>query len=117
MVSSSRAWAGMSHQAVVKAVCINKLQLQFPSNAPEALVALGQACMAYDAAERPSFEDILDVLAPLNDAIVSAEMNAIRVGIRSHSSMDGAVQDGIRDEDDSASTSWVMPTPGKVKGS
>lgn len=83
MVSSSRAWAGMSHQAVVKAVCIDKLQLQFPADAPEALVALGQACMAYDPAERPTLEDILEVLAPLNEFIVSAEINAMRPGARS----------------------------------
>lgn len=70
----------MSHQAVVKAVCIDKLQLQFPADAPEALVALGQACMSYDPDERPSFEDILEVLAPLNDMIVSAEVNVVQQG-------------------------------------
>jgi hypothetical protein len=47
---------------VVHAVCVKRQQLQFPSEAPEALVALGQACMSAAPEERPTFEDILEVL-------------------------------------------------------
>lgn len=57
-----RAWAGLSHHAVVHAVCVKRQQLQFPSEAPEALVMLGQACMSAAPEERPTFEDILEVL-------------------------------------------------------
>jgi len=64
MVTGSRAWAGMSHSAVVQAVCVKQQQLQFPSDAPEALSMLGQACMSYNPADRPTFEDILEVLEP-----------------------------------------------------
>jgi hypothetical protein len=76
MVTGSRAWAGMSHMAVVNAVCCDKRQLQFPDDAPEALVMLGRACMAYNAAERPTFQDILDILEPLNDVITGRNSNA-----------------------------------------
>eukprot|EP00879_Flechtneria_rotunda_P001352 GHRR01001502.1.p1 GENE.GHRR01001502.1~~GHRR01001502.1.p1 ORF type:complete len:1180 (+),score=462.14 GHRR01001502.1:255-3794(+) len=72
MVTGSRAWAGMSHMAVVDVVCCKRLQLQFPEDAPEAFVLLGQACMAYDPAERPSFRDILDILEPINSMITNS---------------------------------------------
>jgi hypothetical protein len=62
--------------AVVNAVCCDKKQLQFPDDAPEALVMLGRACMAYIAAERPTFQDILDILDPLNDVIMGRNSNA-----------------------------------------
>jgi hypothetical protein len=64
MVNGSRAWAGLSHSAVVQAVCVQRLQLQFPPDSPEALSMLGQACLSYDPADRPTFEDILEVLEP-----------------------------------------------------
>lgn len=70
MLASSRAWAGLSHSGVVHAVCVLKQQLQFPPEAPEALVQLGRACMAHDPAERPTFADILEVLTPLRQFIV-----------------------------------------------
>lgn len=69
MVTSSRAWAGMSHVAVVNAVCSQKLQLQFLNDSPDGLVLLGQACMNFEPADRPSFRDILDILEPLNELI------------------------------------------------
>ncbi|WIA23927.1 hypothetical protein OEZ85_013569 [Tetradesmus obliquus] len=69
MVTGSRAWAGMSHMAVVNAVCCDKKTLQFPDDAPDALMMLGKACMAYNPAERPTFQDILDILEPLNEVI------------------------------------------------
>jgi hypothetical protein len=67
-----RAWAGLSHHGVVLAVCVKRQQLKFPAEAPEALVSLGQACMAADPEARPSFDDIVDVLAPLRDFVSSA---------------------------------------------
>lgn len=122
MVSSSRAWAGMSHQGVVKAVCIDKLQLQFPEEAPDALAALGEACMSYNPDERPSFEDILDILAPLNDVIVSAEVNLIRMASQTSRSNTtrslsttvsfGQNHGGV-DKEVSESSSWAMPQFGK----
>eukprot|EP00775_Hariotina_reticulata_P009524 gene9524-9688_t len=75
MVSGSRAWAGMSHMAVVNAVCCKKQQLEFPAGAPDALVMLGKACMSYNPADRPSFDDILEILAPLN-AVLQAAANS-----------------------------------------
>lgn len=70
-----RAWAGLSHHGVVLTVCVKHQQLNFPAEAPEALVALGQACMAADPEARPSFDDIVDVLAPLRDFVVSSALH------------------------------------------
>eukprot|EP00878_Enallax_costatus_P015719 GHUV01016470.1.p1 GENE.GHUV01016470.1~~GHUV01016470.1.p1 ORF type:complete len:346 (+),score=111.35 GHUV01016470.1:799-1836(+) len=73
MVTGSRAWAGMSHMAVVNAVCCQKLQLQFPPDAPDGLVLLGQACMASEPSDRPTFSDVLEILEPLNEIIAGRE--------------------------------------------
>lgn len=70
MTCSSRAWAGMSHQAVVQAGCVDKLRLVFPDTTPEPIVMLAEACMSFDAAERPTFQDILDILTPLNTLLL-----------------------------------------------
>ena len=67
-----RAWAGLSHHGVVHAVCVQRQRLQFPPDAPEALVELGQACMSYEPKDRPTFKDVLDVLMPLRDFICHA---------------------------------------------
>jgi hypothetical protein len=67
-----RAWAGLSHHGVVHAVCVKRQSLQFPPDAPEALVDLGQACMSYQPEDRPTFRDVLDVLTPLRDFICQA---------------------------------------------
>jgi hypothetical protein len=61
--------------AVVNAVCCDKKQLQFPPDAPDALVMLGRACMAHNPAERPTFQDILDILEPLNEVITGRNSN------------------------------------------
>ena len=72
-VGLQQHWRGVCHDmAVVNAVCCQKLQLQFPADAPEGLVLLGQACMSYDHTERPSFRDVLDILEPLNELLVGS---------------------------------------------
>ena len=65
MYCSSRAWAGMSHAAVIQAVCQQRLRLHFPPGAIDVYVALAAACMSYDAGQRPSMEDVVEVLAPV----------------------------------------------------
>jgi hypothetical protein len=69
MAASSRAWAGLSHQAVVHAVCVDRLQLAFPADAPDAVVMLGEACLAFEPRDRPSFQDIVDILMPLSEVL------------------------------------------------
>jgi len=62
---SCRAWGGMSHGAVVNAVCYERLQLLFPEDSPEGFIDLAQACMAFNAEDRPACDDIIDILLPL----------------------------------------------------
>lgn len=69
MLSSSRAWAGMSHAAVVHAVCVAQTQLRFPPDAPEGLVQLASACLNPDPTHRPSFAEMLEVLVPLRQYV------------------------------------------------
>jgi Protein tyrosine and serine/threonine kinase len=75
MVTGSRPWAGMSHAAIIHAVCVGHRTLHFPDNTPEALAMLGSACMAQEPVERPSFADILDVLAPLHTLLAANNIN------------------------------------------
>jgi hypothetical protein len=82
MLAGSRPWAGMSHTAVVHAVCGQRRQLVFPPDTPEALLMLGQACLSYDAAERPSFQVRLRLQSvcacevPASPQCVTAAMSA-----------------------------------------
>jgi hypothetical protein len=67
-----RPWAGMSHAAVIRAVCVDRRSLTFGGETPEGVALLAQAAMARDPAARPSFQDILDVLEPLEAALKAA---------------------------------------------
>ncbi|KAI8472537.1 MAG: kinase-like domain-containing protein [Monoraphidium minutum] len=69
MCAGNRPWAGMSHAAVVRAVCVERRSLEFPAGAPEGLVMLAAACMARDPSDRPTFGDVIDVLEPLGAAL------------------------------------------------
>jgi hypothetical protein len=62
MLGGNRPWAGMSHAAVVDAVCTQRRGLEPPPGAPEGVAFLASACMARDPSERPSFREILEIL-------------------------------------------------------
>ncbi|GBF96073.1 hypothetical protein Rsub_08949 [Raphidocelis subcapitata] len=80
MLFCSRPWAGMSHAAIVKAVVQDRRGLIFPSpppgGEPEPLAMLAEACLARAPAARPTFEELVAALSPLNDAIESASHTA-----------------------------------------
>jgi hypothetical protein len=59
----------MGHAAIVQAVCIEGRALQFGPDVPEGIALLAAACMARDPADRPSFEDVLEILDPLGAAL------------------------------------------------
>lgn len=63
----ARPWRGASAAAVIHAVCVERAGLEFEAHphVPECLQLLASACMARDPSQRPSFEDILDILQPL----------------------------------------------------
>jgi hypothetical protein len=69
MAYGNRPWAGMSHAAIVHAVCVERRQLEFGGGggAPNAMQLIAQACMAHNAGERPTFADVLDLLSALGD--------------------------------------------------
>lgn len=71
MFEGNRPWVGLSHAGVVKAVCVDKRQLQFTDSTPECIQLLSQACMSYDPAGRPSFKDIVDVIQPVYTSLMS----------------------------------------------
>lgn len=66
---------GMSHAAIIQAVCYEEKQLGFGPGTPEGIRLLAEACMSRHPEERPSFADVLDVLEPLGAAL-AAQMQA-----------------------------------------
>ncbi len=64
-------WGGMGHAAIVAAVVGDRRRLQFTAATPDGVALLANAAMAYEPAERPTFQDILDVLAPLEAALTA----------------------------------------------
>lgn len=77
MWTGARPWHGLTHAQIVRAVTAEGRALAWPANAPEGLVALGEACLSRDPADRPTFADVVDVLAPLAEVLEgAAEMSA-----------------------------------------
>jgi hypothetical protein len=88
MCVGRRPWAGMSHAAVVHAVCVQQRRLEFGPDADEGAAMLARACMARDPEERPSFREVLEVLEPLGAALESGSVAAVT---RSIAALSGAV--------------------------
>ncbi|KAK9824876.1 hypothetical protein WJX74_002458 [Apatococcus lobatus] len=64
MWNSQHAWSGLLPYQVLFAVFKGK-RLEMPENAPSSFADLVKACMAQTPAERPSFAQILDMIAAL----------------------------------------------------
>jgi serine/threonine protein kinase len=60
----ARPWSGMTHGEIVAAVARDGKALVWPDDAPEGLAALGEACLARDPADRPTFAEVLEILQP-----------------------------------------------------
>jgi hypothetical protein len=72
MCAGRRVWAGLTHAAIVKAVCAEGRRLEFGPETHEGVALLAQACMARDPRERPSFREVLEVLEPLGAALIDS---------------------------------------------
>lgn len=69
MACGVRPWGGMGHAAIINAVCNERRELEFGEETPEGIKLLARAAMAFEPAERPTFEEVLEVLAPLEAAL------------------------------------------------
>jgi serine/threonine protein kinase len=65
MYTGQRPWSGLSHAAVIMRVATLRQGLACPEDMPAGLASLVGACCSSDAQERPSFEDVLEVLQPI----------------------------------------------------
>ncbi len=64
-----RPWEGMMQMQVIFHVTVRKRRLTFPPGRPHPkFMALAEACMAPDAADRPSFDAVLEALAGVEGA-------------------------------------------------
>jgi serine/threonine protein kinase len=63
----TQPWGGAGPATVIASVCVDRAGLGFEPDCgvPECLQLLASACMAWEPSERPTFEDILDILEPL----------------------------------------------------
>lgn len=69
LLSGVRSWAGLPFDMVVSLVTSNASQLRFSPSVPREWASLGQACMSYVPADRPSFKQIVAVLTALNQRV------------------------------------------------
>lgn len=69
MWTGARPWHGIAHAQIVQAVAVEGRTLAWPQDAPEGLAALGEACLSHRPCDRPTFADIVDVLAPLAEVL------------------------------------------------
>lgn len=65
LVTMEQPWNGLSHAQVVGAVGFQNRRLTIPPNTSPGLVSLMESCWADDAAQRPSFRNIVEVLKKL----------------------------------------------------
>jgi serine/threonine protein kinase/GAF domain-containing protein len=70
--TGARPWQALSHAQVVRMVAIEGAQLRWPDDAPQGLATLGEACLSRDPEDRPTFADVLEVLDPLVEVLLSA---------------------------------------------
>jgi serine/threonine protein kinase len=69
LLAGARAWAGLPFKMVVSLVRSNAAQLRFPPTTPPDWVSLGEACLSYNPADRPTFSQIVKVLDALNKRV------------------------------------------------
>ena len=71
MVSGRRAWTGLTTPQVIFAVGCREQKLELPSEGkvPHEVVEILQKCMATEASERPSFEEVCTELDTLLDKL------------------------------------------------
>ncbi|KAL8492267.1 hypothetical protein ACS0TY_023775 [Phlomoides rotata] len=65
LVTMQQPWSGLSPAQVVGAVAFQNRRLTIPQNTSPVLVTLMESCWADEAAERPSFVNIVDTLKKL----------------------------------------------------
>ncbi|KAI8471183.1 MAG: kinase-like domain-containing protein, partial [Monoraphidium minutum] len=82
MLTGSRAWAGLSHSAVVLQVSVLGRDLAIPEGLPPPLDALMRNCLSRDAAARPSFAEAAAALAGWLQETRGDDLSGTRVGRR-----------------------------------
>ena len=60
-----RAWDGFNHAQVIHAVAIMNAGLEFTPGCPASYQKLSQGCMSKEAADRPTFEEVVTQLHTL----------------------------------------------------
>lgn len=73
MMAGTRPWVGLGHLGVIEKVVEERCALRWPEHTPPSMRMLGTACLAYEAAGRPSFVEVLAVLAALVEEAAVAQ--------------------------------------------
>jgi hypothetical protein len=82
MLTGTRAWAGLSHTAVVLQVSALGRSLEVPAGLPPALDDLARGCLARDPAARPTFAEAAGKLAGWLQATRADDLSGTMVGRR-----------------------------------
>lgn len=90
MLTGSRAWAGLSHTAVVLQLTALGRGLEAPAGLPAALDSLLRRCLARDPASRPAFSEAAAELAEWLQATRGQDLTGTPVGRRAPEAEAGA---------------------------
>uniref|UniRef100_A0A7S0RJE4 Protein kinase domain-containing protein n=1 Tax=Chlamydomonas leiostraca TaxID=1034604 RepID=A0A7S0RJE4_9CHLO len=93
-------------QQILVGVSQGTLRPEWPPGTHEALVKLGRACLQHDAAKRPSFQDIANVLTKI-ELRIRSELRAYTEATQASLSADGAA--GPSSSPAAATTSTAAP--------
>jgi hypothetical protein len=82
MLTGTRAWAGLSHAAVVLQVSVLGRELEVPAGLPPALDALLRSALSRDPSARPTFAAAADALAAWLQDVKGQDLSGTPVGRR-----------------------------------
>ena len=67
MYNSARPYYGLQHGQIIMAVVSQQSLLTFPATAPADFVQMANACMAFKAEDRPTFEQVMKMIRAMQD--------------------------------------------------
>ncbi len=90
MLTGSRAWAGLSHSAIILQVSLLNRSLAVPDGLPAPLEQLLRSCLSRDPAGRPSFRAAAEALAAWLQESRGVDLSGTPVGRRADADAEAA---------------------------
>jgi len=82
MLTGTRAWAGLSHTAVIIQTSVLGRSLEVPDGLPATVKFVLEKCLAREPGERPSFAEVAGMLAGWLQETKGDDLSGTEVGRR-----------------------------------